>query len=446
VLVNSDRILELNQEAHLQYGEVFSWQLVHLRGMSIADPECVKWVLQTNFRNYEKGPHMAHLLGPLLGQGIFVANGDAWKHQRTTAKPLFRTESIKDMLPVFVSGAQTVIAALERVATDAEPIDLQNLFMRYTLDSIGLVGFGHDIGSLHRPVEFSYLFDRAQAEIDKRADNPLREYVLGWGGGLEADIARMDQFVLGIIRRRRAEPPDELRQKSDLLSRYLCLRDPQGLPFSDAYLRDVVMNFLIAGRDTTAILLTWAFYLLARHPEAADRAIDEIDERVGGRVPTWDDLGQLPYLRAVLDETLRLYPPVPSNFKMAVQDDVLPNGVRVKAGTYVGFNAYTIHRSRQLWGDDADQFVPERWLDRERVRAMHPFQYFPFLAGPRVCLGMHMALLEAKLLAVMVLQRFRFRLAPGHVVRPRKAITMPAAHGLYAHVLARSAVAPQSSP
>jgi len=434
VLWNSNRVLQLNQEAHLQYGDVFSWKLMHLRGMSIADPECVKWVLHTNFKNYLKGPQMVHLLGPLFGEGIFVVNGDSWKHQRATAKPLFRSESINGMLPVFIDGANKVIEILDQAAKDGNSIDAQNLFMRFTLDSIGSIGFGHDIGSLCQPVEFSSLFDGVQAEIDRLADNPLREYFTsGW---LNSQIAKMDQFVLNIIRKRKEESPQELRQKTDLLSRYLCMKNELNQEFSDSYLRDILMNFFIAGRDTTAILLSWTFYLLSQHPHVERNVVHEIGQRIGKRVPTADDLGQLPYLKAVLDETLRLYPPVPSNFKWAVCDDILPNGVKVKAGTYIGFNAFTIHRSKRLWGEDAEQFIPERWLDENYKKSIHPFQYFPFLAGPRLCLGMQMAFMEAKLLTTMILQRFRLRVAPGyHNLQPRKAITLPIEGGLPVQVL-----------
>jgi len=211
--------------------------------------------------------------------------------------------------------------------------------------------------------------------------------------------------------------------------------DTTTLPFSDKYLRDILMNFLIAGRDTTAILLTWTFYLLAIHKDKEDKLIEEIERVLAGEEPSYDKVKEMPYLKAVLDETLRLYPPVPSNIKQAAQDDVLPNGWVVRKGLELQFNAYTVHRRPELWGPDADEFVPERWLEEGFDKKIHPYQYFPFHAGPRLCLGKNMAYLEAQLLICQILQNFRIRLAPGHIVKKSKSITLTVQNGLWVHVL-----------
>jgi len=241
----------------------------------------------------------------------------------------------------------------------------------------------------------------------------------------------LDDFVYAIISKRRQEPIEHLESKNDLLSRFLCMTDEEtGQPFTDKYLRDILLNFVIAGRDTTAILLSWTFYLLTQYPEVEEKVIDEIEDKLHGNLPTWEILKDMPYLKAVLDETLRLYPPVPSNIKQAVQDDMIPGGYFVSKGTEVQFNAYTIHRSKTLWGKDAEEFKPERWLAEDFAKKIHPYQYLPFHAGPRLCLGMNMAFLEAKLIACVILQKFRVRLVPGADIKPNKSLTMPIHGGL----------------
>lgn len=143
-------------------------------------------------------------------------------------------------------------------------------------------------------------------------------------------------------------------------------------------------------------------------------------------------LNKLTYLKAVQDETLRLYPPVPSNMKTAMKDDVLPNGYVIHKGTEVAFNTYTIHREEKYWGSDALEFKPERWINP--TQKIHPFQYFPFHGGPRLCLGMKMAYIEASLLTALILKRFSLQLVPGHPVEPKPAITMPAKYGMKMYV------------
>jgi cytochrome P450 len=435
VIYYRNQMLEINAIMHEQYGDTFSWKVLHLKGMSIADPECLKHVLQTNFKNYIKGDYFVSIVGPFFGKGIFAVNGKEWLSQRTTAKPLFRTESLKSMVPTFIKGAHIVLQKLEEAASSSTAIDVQDLFFRYTLDSIGLIGFGHDIGSLHQPVEFSKWFDFAQAEIDRRGDNPIRKYFIY--KELDETLKKMDDFVYGIIRERRRQYADDAlkqqqqqRPSSDLLSRFLALTDEHGQPFPDSYLRDILINFFIAGRDTTALLLTWTFYLLSQHPQELQKVEEEVEKVVGGGLPTYEHIHNMPFLQAVQKETLRLYPPVPCNLKEAVEDDFLPNGYFVPAGTHVQFNAYTVHRSKKLWGADAEEFRPSRWLEDDFEKKIHPFQYFPFHAGPRLCLGMNMAYIEARILTCMIVQRFRLRLRPGHPVAVKKAITMPARHGM----------------
>eukprot|EP00002_Diphylleia_rotans_P034921 TRINITY_DN7559_c0_g1_i1.p1 TRINITY_DN7559_c0_g1~~TRINITY_DN7559_c0_g1_i1.p1 ORF type:complete len:228 (+),score=54.86 TRINITY_DN7559_c0_g1_i1:82-765(+) len=199
------------------------------------------------------------------------------------------------------------------------------------------------------------------------------------------------------------------------------------------YLKDMLRNMLIAGRDTTAVLLTWTFYELSQNPSVLERLVQEIDSVVGDGIPTSAQLEQMKYLKHVLNETLRLHPSVPVDLRTAVNDDVLPNGYFVEAGTTVFYFSSLIHRIPEFWGSDADKFDPDRW-EWERLRKVPNFAFVPFHAGPRICLGQNMAYTEAKVATIMILQRFRLTLAPKFIPRYRGVIILMSENGMMMNV------------
>ena len=181
--------------------------------------------------------------------------------------------------------------------------------------------------------------------------------------------------------------------------------------------------------------------MLIQHPQVEQRLYSEICRHFD----TFDEseftcstLDELKYLNHILDEVLRLYPPVPVNFKRAIEDDFLPNGAFIEAGTEVQYNSWTLHRLKRLWGEDAEQFRPERWESEIKnsvgsTSGIHRFQYIPFHAGPRTCLGMQLALIEAKVLVVLVVKHFQFSLSPGFAnkIHPKKCLTLQMENGLW---------------
>lgn len=242
-----------------------------------------------------------------------------------------------------------------------------------------------------------------------------------------AALKTLDDFVFGIIKARKA---DGIEGRGDLLSLYMAATDDEGNSLGDQFYRDALMNFLIAGRDTTSILLTWTFYFLSNHPEVEKKLVAEVTSTFDeNESPSYAKLKTLKYLRHVLDEALRLYPPaLPFMGKTAEKDDVLPNGIKVHAGQTVVYSAYVLHRSPKFWGDDAEEFRPERWEEEGLIK--HPYQYVPFQKGPRICLGMDMAYLEASLVLVRILcSGYRLRIVPGQTLRCAAHITLPAESG-----------------
>jgi len=205
--------------------------------------------------------------------------------------------------------------------------------------------------------------------------------------------------------------------------------DEKGEPFTDKYLRDIVINFLVAGRDTTAVTLSWAFYSLATEPEVERRVLGEIDSVLRGNEPTYEDIDtRMPYLHAFIKEVLRLYPPVPKDPKTAVKDDILPDGTFVPASAVVIYVPYVMGRMEDLY-ENPLKFDPERWFKPENLKKT-PFEFPVFQAGPRTCLGQHMAFFEAKILTTLILQKFVARVKPGFIALPGESITMPIAGGL----------------
>eukprot|EP01104_Vermistella_antarctica_P008145 TRINITY_DN2036_c0_g1_i1.p1 TRINITY_DN2036_c0_g1~~TRINITY_DN2036_c0_g1_i1.p1 ORF type:complete len:469 (+),score=81.14 TRINITY_DN2036_c0_g1_i1:198-1604(+) len=361
----------------------------------------------------------------LFGTGIFTSNGADWKQQRATARPMFTKTNISEMTSTFTRNANTVVDILNKVKP-GEAIDLQDLFFRYTLDSIGEIGFGVSLNSLNSECGFARAFDRSQAFADGSNRNPF----LRWfrSEGFEADVKYMEEFVQKIVDVRREA--DDYHGRSDLLSRFMCLRDSDDKPYSDEFLRDTILNFFIAGRDTTAVLLSWTFYLLSQNPRVEKKLRAEIEETFGGEEPDYERLRAARYLRNTLKETLRLYPSVPADGRSVTEDLVLEgHNVVLPKGTVMVYSQYVMGRDPKNF-DEPMEYRPERF----EKQLKQPWAYVPFHGGAQICLGQHMAQLEAAAMTAKLLQKFRFTLVEGQKIRGVKSIVYPIQNGLNVHV------------
>lgn len=404
-----------------------------------ARPDVVEHVLRSHFETFEKGVLFRSKLSDLLGAGIFVSDGERWREQRRAASHMFSLRGFRStIMTAFVKNAP----ALEKeLAENTEPgiLNVSSLFYRYTLDSIGDIAFGINVDSLsHADQPFARAFDTAQALCETRFTHPgwqVVELLNGTRTKLNECVRVLREYSQRIIDDRRAA--GDAQDRGDVLSRMMA--DGEG--HDDAYLRDVVTNFLIAGRDTTASALGWAILLIATHPEVEARVVQEAQalfqscgafqthqtgtSAKGGQprssskldyaAVSYDAVARdMPYTQAVLMEALRLFPSVPLDLKMAVRDDTLPDGTRVAAGEVVAWSPFAMGHSRAIWGADAGCFKPERFLssDGATVVKPSPYKYPVFNAGPRTCLGQQMALTEASFVLAVMLQRFVVRLAP----------------------------------
>ena len=407
----------------------FEMQIVNEKLNFPVSPDDIRYVTQDNFKNYIVGDLRVDIAQSLLGHGIFLSDDNYWKDQRNLAKPSFQNANLEKMLATFhLHGLDLVDIIGKSAATTGASLDVQNLFLCYTLDSSGDIMFGHSVGSLHGNIPFQRAFDYLQLETEKRATFPIWKYV-PHRKYIEC-LKICDDFVGKIIATARADP--NLAERSDLLANFMTSLDDEGRQraLDDKFLRDTLMNFLIAGRDTTAMTLTWLFYELASNPRIQQKAYEEIMTLFPNADPTsLDEIRSLKYLKDCINETLRMHPPVPRVIRCARGDDVLPSGYVIKAGTNVIYNSYTLHRCEALWGADVLVFDPDRWSD-DRTKAIGAYEFLPFHGGPRRCLGFDLAYNEVKMGALMILKNYEFTLDTSVKVRHMTAITLMAKDGV----------------
>ncbi|VFQ75699.1 unnamed protein product [Cuscuta campestris] len=420
-------------------GKYKTYRLINLFRSEVytSDPANVEHVLKTNFDNYGKGCYNNTILRDLLGDGIFTVDGDKWRQQRKVSSHEFSTRVLRDFSSVvFKRNAVKLANILSEAATSEKTIDVQDLFMKSTLDSIFKVAFGAELDSISgdssdEGVKFSRAFDDASAltlwrYVDvfwklKRALN------IGSEAKLKKNIRIVDDFVYKLIQSKIQQMQvagDENDssclgwKKEDILSRFLQVNetDPK-------YLRDIILNFIIAGKDTTATTLSWFVYMLCKYPLVQEKVAQEIREATATSddVKSFADfaanlseeaLEKMQYLHAVLTETLRLYPAVPVDPKISLSDDTLPDGFSVKKGDMVSYQPYAMGRMQFIWGEDAPDFKPERWLDQNgHFRPESPFKFTAFQAGPRICLGKEFAYRQMKIYSAVLVRFFAFKMA-----------------------------------
>jgi len=390
-----------------------------------ANPANVEHILKKNFDNYPKGWKIRNRLSDLLGQGIFNVDGHDWYHQRKTTSQMFTAKLFKDHIWVVVQrNARKLRNILETVEPD-KPVDVFNLMNRFTLDTIGEIGFGKCIGSLEDPASpFLRSFDRAQQICVYRFIIPIWRLLRWLRVGCEREtvehFSRLDAYSRTVVRelqgsfardntKNNGVAWGDLEGNKSFVGLFLADALKRGERVSETYLRDLVLNFLIAGRDTTAQALSWTIFCLCSHPEVEAKARQEVSDVCGARGPAYEDLNRLPYMNAVLSEALRLYPSVPIDIKLALEDDVWPDGTKIPAGTNIVYNIYTMGRDPLIWGPDAEEFRPERWL--EMSSAPDNYHYPVFNGGPRECLGRRLAMVEMKTCLAMLLPHVTLKLA-----------------------------------
>jgi cytochrome P450 len=384
-----------------------------------AHPDHVGYVLKGNFRNFERPEYLNKKFRLVVGNGLVTTNGEAWQRQRKMAEPSFKKERISKLAGTMTEVTDRMLDEWEDKARRDQPVEVQSEFMRLILGILTKALFGVDMSGDAAAIEGSvatqakYLNDRLNSPVDIPPGVPIPA-----NRRFQAARGVLNGIVDKTIRSRRASA----EEGNDLLSTILKAHDEKtGQPIDDAQARDELKTLLIAGHETTAATLAWCFYVMSLHPFAEERVRAEHAEVLGGRTPNFDDVESLPYSRMVLDETLRLYPPLWLLGRMPLEDDSI-GGFKVPKGSSVMISPYITHRHPDFW-ENPEAFDPERHTP-EKVEARERYSYIPFGGGPRGCIGFPFAMPEMHIVLAMVMNRFRLNLVPGHPVIPESAISL----------------------
>ncbi|KAF9971257.1 hypothetical protein BGZ73_005833 [Actinomortierella ambigua] len=442
------KLYEFLESMTQTYGPIWSITLPFVGRMVNADsPEAVEHVLKTNFWAYEKGENLRSRMGDLFGNGIFTSDGDHWRFQRKLASHIFNVRSFREYTSdVFVHEGLKLIDFMGKAADSGSIVDLHHVFLAFTLDSFGTISFGKSFGCLDdmaRETEFAVSFDDLTTACSLRLIDPLwklRERVTSAGAKMRHDRAVVGQHALSLIELRRRggvqegtfQPYNVGGTKKDLLQLFMECRDDDGEPLSDEFIKDIILNFTIAGRDTTAQALTWMFYCLLRQeadPKDMAQLVEEVDQVLPDQqTPTYESHRKQKFAEACLYETLRLYPVVPRNLKTCIEDDVLPDGTQIRKGDIFTWSSWVMGRQESIWGPDAKFYRPGRWINADKPSQA---KFNSFHTGPRVCLGQQFATIEALTMIALILQRFTVEMVdPKKPVEYDASVTLPMANGL----------------
>ncbi|KAM0999240.1 hypothetical protein FF1_005971 [Malus domestica] len=423
------------------------------------DPANLEYILKTNFANYGRGLYNYEILTDVLGDGIFAVDGEKWIHQRKLSSYEISTKVVKDFSNgVFKTNAVKLAGIIFKAATCGQEIEIQDLFTKAGLDTILKILLGMEVDTMYGTNEegtrFSHAFDEASKLTLYRFVDfswKIKRFLnIGSEAVLHKDIKLMDQFIYKLIHRKietahnSSEDEQPALKKGDMISRLLEVKgnDPK-------YLRDLFLSFIIAGKDTLASNLTWVIYMLCKHPHMQEKVAKEVREAANLKddssiVELVDSLNEealnkMQYLFAALTETQRLYPAVPLNAKICSSDDTWPDGFSVKKGDMVAYNAYSMGRMKYLWGNDAQEFRPERWLDENGIfEEESPFKFIAFSAGPRICLGKGFARRQMLIFSAVLLGSFIFKLKKeNQVARYTTKVTLNIDGGLHVHAFLR---------
>ncbi|NHC15796.1 cytochrome P450 [Motilibacter deserti] len=399
----------LFQDLHRSYGDVVRLPLgPYLTHLNL-HPDGVRHVLQDNNRNYVRGK-MYERFKIFFGIGLLTTDGEEWRVRRRRVNPLFHQTAIAGMATAMTDATSVVLDRWERSAAERTPVDVVPEMMDLSLGALGHIIFGTDLWP-SAPRVAPAMAVSLEAMIFKGTASQMTPDRIPTRYNRTIADARgvIDEAVRAIVAEHRREGRDAPADLVDLLLHAQASEDGDE-PLSDDLVHDEMRTIFMAGHETTGTGLAWALHELAWHEEVQERAAAEVAEVLGDRVPTVEDVRKLTYVRMVVDETLRLHPPIWLYPRDAVEDDEI-GGYRIPAGTHVFQVPFVTHRHPDLWerptSFEPDRFAPDATAQRPR------FAYFPFGGGQRQCIGNQMALLQTTLTLAMVLQRFRLDPTPG---------------------------------
>uniref|UniRef100_A0A0G7ZNT9 Cytochrome P450 CYP86K6 n=1 Tax=Picea glauca TaxID=3330 RepID=A0A0G7ZNT9_PICGL len=420
-------------------------------------PENLEYILKTEFLNFPKGRYFNSVFFDVFGDGLFTVDGELWKRQRKSVAMVLasrnsRGQNINEIQNLIL---ERLIPVLEDSRMNLSSLDLQDVFLRLSFDSVCYIISGKDAGCLSPgllEIPFVRAFDEAIESCTYRLIflpilwKLMKIFNVGFEQKHSKVMGTVRGFASKMVKARRAELEnmnEENRVKcADILSTWIRLEAEEGRCASDKSLEDLGLSIILAGRDTAALQLSWLFWLLDQYPKVEEKILSELSHILKDKYGikpydvntvrfSMDDLKLMQYLQAALCESLRLYPAVPVNYREALRDLVLPDGTFVKKGSKVLVLIYATNRMESVWGKDAREFKPERWINQYGICVKESdYKYPVFNAGPRLCLGRDLAYVNMKSVAAHILLRYRVRVDPDHPVKPNFGPTLFMEHGL----------------
>ena len=405
------------------YGDVVFWRVLGSPTYLLVHPDDVESVLVTHHRSFSKG--RATLANPeVFGNGLLTSDDSLWLKQRRLSQPAFHRSRIAFYAEAMAREAGKL---LERW-TDGQVLDVHSEMMQATLAIAAITLFGVNVGPAMTTIAASL-----NAIIQQNSGYRFWQQVfkipsLSRWRYLQA-VENLNRVVYGMIRERRRDGGSE-----DLMSDLLRAQDDDGSSMTPQQLRDELMTMLLAGHETTAVALSWTWFLLAENREVEVRVHEEVDRVLGGRIPNADDASRLVYINQVIRESMRLYPPAWLVTRRA-KESVAAGGYEIPEGSHVLLSPWATHRDGRFF-EDPERFWPERWSNK-RSQTLPKFAYFPFGGGPRICIGAGFALMEAAVLLAAIAQRFRLVLVRNQVVEPLPSITLRPKYGIKMQLVER---------
>jgi cytochrome P450 len=410
-------------DGYREYGDIVRFRGKVISLISIAHPDYAQYILRDNASNYHHADFEIKKLEPTFRNGLVTSQGDFWARQRKMMQPTFHRERVDSFASMMADTTAEMLQQWQHRSDGDRVVDMRVEMQLLTLKVLAEAVFSSDWPDQSEEVieavtiANEYTNKRLLAPFDPPEWAPLpsvKEF---------AAVRRMvDELVYGLIAARRKGEP-----KNDILSLLMDARDDEGKGMSDLELHDELISLIFAGHETVSVCLTWTWYHLSKDPAIAQKVRDEVDETIGDRPPTVDDVRQMQYIWQVLQEALRMYPPIWVIPRTPLTADEV-DGYKLEPGEMIFISPYVVHRHTDFY-DNPESFDPDR-ISPDNTANWHRYQYIPFGGGPRKCIGHEFAMLEMTIIVAMVTQLFRLDLVPGHPVYPKPMVTLRPAHGM----------------
>jgi cytochrome P450 len=399
----------------------------------LTNPEWVKYVLVDNNKNFTKS-FAYEPIRLLLGNGLLTSEGNFWKQQRRLIQPAFYKESIAKMSVIMLEEAEILSKKWEQNARDKIKVSATDDFYSFALNIVTKSLFITEIND--KINDINTLVTKAMEIGSYRIEHPFLPPIWFPSKKNIEDkkvLKQLDDLIYGIIEDRRKSG----KMHNDLLDLLIYSRDEEtGQQMSNQQLRDEVITLFMAGHETTAVALTWLSLLLARHPESHKKAVDELNKILpNNKKPDYESVRQMEYLKCIIDETMRLYPPAWAVGRKTINDDTI-DGYHLPANTNIVMPIIVIHRDEEIWGD-ASTFRPERFLP-EGMKEKHKYAYFPFGGGPRLCIGNNFAYMSLYMALALILPKFEFELDKDYEEILNPLITLRSTNPIFLHLKLRT--------